>query len=92
MTPYQLYLHNQAYEMRFKRDNIINLSLLNNVTSFIGGDSITFDDIFNYKTLKDYKLKQMEDFRENGKINIEKWNEYSENIIKPAKIELGMEV
>ena len=92
MTPYELYIENQAFELRFKRENIIMMDISNVLSNFFGNELLTFDRIFNYKTLKDFKLKQMEDFRENGKINIEKWNEYSENIIKPAKIELGMEV
>ena len=92
MTPYELHIENQAFETKFKRNNIINLELLNAVTGFMGGSRLSFDEILGYKTLKDYKLKNIEYFRENGKINIEKWNEYLENVVKPTKRKLGIEV
>ena len=92
MTPYELRLENDAFEMKFKRENIINLQLLNTVSSFLGGESISFDDVFNYKTLKDCNFRNINDFRENGKINIEKWEKYLEEVIIPTKRELGLEV
>lgn len=92
LTPYELYLENQAFEMRFKRENILNLRLLNTVSGFLGGTALDFDDIFNYKSLKDYKLRSIESFRVDDKIDFEEWNKYLEEVIIPAKIELGMEV
>ena len=92
MTPYELYIEDQAFELRMKRENSVNINLLNAVSKFFGGETITFDELLNYKTLKDYKLKNINDFRENGKINLEKWEKYREEVIKPAKRELGLEV
>ena len=92
MTPHELYIENQAFETRFKRENIINLQLLNAVSSFLGGKALSFDDFLGYKTLKDYNFKTVEDFREGKKVNFEKWNKYIEEVIKPAKKELGLEV
>ena len=92
MTPYELRLENDAFEMKFKREQIINLQLLNTVSSFLGGESITFDQIFNYKTLADCKLKNINDFRENGKVNVKKWEKYLDEVIIPTKRELGLEV
>ena len=92
MTPFEFYIESQAYEMKFKRDNLINIQLLNILSAFGGGKNITFDDIFGYKSLQDYNLKNINDFRENGKVNKEKWDKYLEEVIKPAKRELGLEV
>lgn len=78
--------------MRFKRENLINLQLLNSIRAFMGGEQISYEDILGYRTLKDYNLKNINDFRENGKVNIEKWHKYIEETIKPAKRELGLEV
>lgn len=78
--------------MRFKREKIIELRLYNSVNSFLGGEPLSFDDVLGYKTLKDYNLKGIEHFRENGKINTERWHKYIEEVIKPAKRELGLEV
>ena len=92
MTPFELYIENQAFELRWKREHMLELQLLNSITAFLGGSQLSFDDILGYKTLKDYKLKNINDFRENGKINIEKWEKYREEVIKPARRELGLEV
>ena len=92
MTPYELHIENQAFEMKFKRNNIINLELLNAVTGFMGGSRLDFDEILGYKTLKDYNLKSIDSFMKDGKIDFERWEEYLENVVKPVKRKLGLEV
>ena len=92
MTPFELYIENQAYELRFRRDKIIDLQLLNSIMNIFGETSLDFDDIFGYKTLKDYNLKTVQDFFVNGKIDMKGWKKYLKEVVLPAKNELGMEV
>ena len=92
MTPHELYIENQAYELRFRRDNVINLYTYNTIAGFLGGTTLNYDELLGYKTLKDYKLKTMDDFRdENGKLNTEEWNKYLIEVVRPAKKELGVD-
>ena len=90
-TPFQLYIRQQAQEERIKRENIVNIHLLNNFLGAFGGNSITYDDIFGYLQIKDLKLKQITDFRlESGKIDHEAWRKYLKETAIPEMEKHGL--
>ena len=92
MTPFDLYIESQANELKFRREKVLDLQLLNSVMNIFGESSVDFDYILGYKTLKDYNLRTPQDFLINGKFNISAWETYLRYVVIPIKKGLGMEV
>ena len=90
MTPFELHIENQSFEMKFKREHLLELQLLNTVLSFCGADRTSFEDVLGYKQLKDLKFKSFEDFVFKGKFNKEKYDEYVKNVVIPTKRKEGL--
>ncbi len=90
MTPFELHIENQAFEMKFKREHIIELYILNSVVAYGGGESVNFDDILGYKQLKDLNFKTIKDFIINGKFNKKGYDEYIKEVVIPTKKREGL--
>ena len=87
MTPFDLHIEYQAEEERIKRENRINLLMLN---SWISDGNITFDDVMGYMQVKDLKFKSLEAFRgADGKIKREEYDKYIKEVVIPEKAKYG---
>lgn len=89
-TPFEIYIENQAAELKVRRDNVVNIQLLNAVLSFGGGDSVNFDDLFGYLQAKDLNFLSPKDFTENGEFDREGYKKYLKETVIPTKKERGI--
>jgi hypothetical protein len=92
MTPFELHIENQAFEMKFKREHILDLQLLNVALSFGGAKSVNYDDILGYQQMKDFNLKNITNFNKDGNFQKEEWEKYLKDVVIPIRVKLGMEV
>lgn len=90
MTPFELHIENQAYELRFKRENIVNLQLLNYIGAFLGVDRVSYDDMLGYLQVKDLNFKSSSDFVKDGKFDKKAYDKYIEEVVEPTKRERGL--
>lgn len=90
MTPFELHIENQAFEMKFKREHVLELQLLNVALSFGGADTVNYDDILGYQQLKDFKFKTITDFVKNGKLQKDKWEQYLKEVVEPIRRKEGI--
>jgi len=91
MTPFDLHIENQAFELKWKRENLIELRKLNAYLGVNGSkETINFDDILGYKQMKDYNFKVMTDFVKDGKFDKENYDKYLKEVVIPTRKKEGI--